>query len=87
MTAIDGTGLHALENFCDRVKRSGRTLILCGARRQPAQFLQQAEFIEHIGSENICPHVEGALARAKEVFECFSGVGEEAARSLVKARM
>ena len=42
MTAIDATGLHALEAFSDRLKKSGRTLILCGARHQPAQFLEQA---------------------------------------------
>lgn len=87
MTAIDATGLHALEAFCDRLKRSGRTLILCGARSQPAEFLEQAEFIEHVGSENIRPHVQSALKRAKEVFEDFSGVGAEFAQDLSKARM
>jgi SulP family sulfate permease len=65
MTAIDATGLHALETLSDRVKKSGRTMLICGARRQPAQFLEQAEFIEHIGAENICPHIEAALARAR----------------------
>jgi MFS superfamily sulfate permease-like transporter len=32
MTAIDATGLHALEMLSDRLKKSGRTLLLCGAR-------------------------------------------------------
>ena len=31
MTAIDASGLHALETLSDRLHRSGRTLILCGA--------------------------------------------------------
>jgi anti-anti-sigma regulatory factor len=35
MTAIDSTGLQALENFADRVHESGRQLILFGAREQP----------------------------------------------------
>jgi SulP family sulfate permease len=87
MTAIDATGLHALETFCDRLKKSGRTLILCGARSQPAQFLNQAEFVEHIGKENIVPHVQEALNRAARIFEDFSGVGEEVARDLAKARL
>lgn len=87
MTAIDATGLHALETFSDRVKKSGRRLLLCGARRQPAEFLDQAEFVEHIGPENICPHVQAALVRAREVYENFSGVGEEVAKDLAKARM
>jgi SulP family sulfate permease len=69
MTAIDATGLHALVAFHDRLKRSGRPLILCGARRQPARFLARGEFIEHIGRHNIQPHIEGALARAGEIYK------------------
>ena len=38
MTAIDASGLHALETLSDRLKKSGRTLILCGARHQPARI-------------------------------------------------
>lgn len=68
MTAIDATGLHALEALSDRLKRSGRALILCGARRQPEEFLHQAEFVSHIGPENIQPHVHGALARANALY-------------------
>jgi sulfate permease, SulP family len=67
MTAIDATGLHALEQLSDRLKRSGRTLLLCGARLQPAQLLEQAEFIDHVGKENILPHVEAALRRAEAI--------------------
>jgi SulP family sulfate permease len=87
MTAIDATGLHALEVLCDRLKKSGRTLVLCGARHQPARFLKQSEFIDHIGKDNILPHVQAALIRAREIFEGFSGVGEEMAQDLAKARM
>src|SRR5262249_2947286 len=46
MTAIDATGLHALERLADRLKKSRRTMVLCGAHHQPAQFLKQAEFVE-----------------------------------------
>jgi sulfate permease, SulP family len=67
MNAIDATGLHALERLSDRLKRSGRTLVLCGARDQPAAFLAQAEFVEHVGGQNIVPHVQAALARAHEI--------------------
>lgn len=67
MTAIDSTGLHAFEQLSDRLKASRRTLILCGARRQPARFLMQAEFRKHIGKENIVPDLDSALQRASEV--------------------
>ena len=69
MTAIDATGLFALEEVAKQLHASGRTLILCGAREQPAQLIHQAEFEEVIGSENICSNVEEALRRAEEVFE------------------
>ena len=69
MTAIDWTGLHALEALSDRLRESGRTLLLCGARRQPAAFLDRAEFIDHVGADNILPHVKGALERAREIHE------------------
>jgi SulP family sulfate permease len=82
MTAIDATGLHALETLCDHLKKSGRTLLLCGARHQPAQLFQQAEFVEHVGAHNILPHVQAALTRAQEVQAGFSGLGEETARDL-----
>ena len=67
MTAIDATGLTAIEELADRLHEKGRTLILCGARSQPAQLMRQAEFDRHIGQENICANVEEALARAKAV--------------------
>ena len=67
MTAIDATGLHALETLADRLERSGRHLVLCGARDQPAEFLHKAEFVAHVGAENIQPHVEAALARAAAI--------------------
>lgn len=67
MTAIDATGVHALEQLSDRLTRSGRRLLLCGARRQPACFLERAEFVDHVGAENILPHVDAALDRAREL--------------------
>lgn len=87
MTAIDATGLHAIEELSDRLKKSGRTLILCGAREQPAELLHQTEFVEHVGEDNIVPHVEAALARARDIQSRFSGVGDETARDLVAASM
>ena len=65
MTAIDATGLQALEDLADAVHRSGRALIFCGAREQPARLMRRAEFEQHVGAENICPNIEAALSRAR----------------------
>ena len=74
MTAIDGTGLHALEHFADVLHASGRTLILCGMRDQPARMMDRAEFHEHLGDENLVPTIEAALQRAREVLRAGDGV-------------
>jgi SulP family sulfate permease len=67
MTAIDGTGLRAFEELAERLRSSGRILILCGAREQPAAVMRQAQFHQHIGERNLCPNIEAALARAAEL--------------------
>jgi SulP family sulfate permease len=68
MTAIDATGLQALEKLADQIHASSRELILCGAREQPAKLMGQSEFEEHVGSENICASIADALARAKDIY-------------------
>lgn len=73
MTAIDATGLHELEKLADRLRSAGRTLLLCGARSQPEQFLKQSSFLRYLGEENMLPHVEAALSRAREVYEGRGG--------------
>jgi sulfate permease, SulP family len=69
MTAIDATGLFALEEVAKQLHATKRTLILCGARQQPAQLIHLAEFEEVVGRENICANVQEALRRAEAVFE------------------
>jgi MFS superfamily sulfate permease-like transporter len=61
--------LFALEEVAKKLHATGRTLILCGAREQPAQLIHQAEFEDIIGHENICKNVQAALRRAEDVFE------------------
>jgi len=68
MTAIDATGLGAIRDLADQVYASGRTLLLCGAREQPAQLMKQAAFERHVGVENICPSIHDALQRAELVY-------------------
>jgi SulP family sulfate permease len=67
MTAIDATGIYAIETFSKRLFGSGRTLILCGAMPQPSKLLQQARFLDQVGRENIVPNIQAALDRANEV--------------------
>ena len=79
MTALDGTGLRAIQDFADALHAAGRTLLLCGALPQPARLMNEAEFHRHVGAENILPHVEGALKRAAEIW-ATSGPGQPSQR-------
>jgi SulP family sulfate permease len=67
MTAIDATGIQALEALADRIRDSGRVLIVCGAREQPALRMRQAGFDHSIGEENFCVSVSAALDRARKI--------------------
>ncbi len=79
MTALDATGLFALEEVAQTLQASGRALILCGAREQPLQLILQSEFKELIGPENICDNVQEAIQRAEEIFEKLKPVAKGAA--------
>jgi SulP family sulfate permease len=77
MTAIDGTGLRAIEDLADALHASGRTLLLCGAREQPRRLMEQAEFHAHVGRDNILDNVQAALTRARALHD-----GADAGRPL-----
>lgn len=67
VTAVDATGLRALEDLADRLHKSGRDLIVCGAQPQPAALMASADFHLHIGVTNVCANTSTALARAAEL--------------------
>jgi sulfate permease, SulP family len=82
MTALDATGLHALEQFSGRLRKTGRTLLLCGARDQPYRLITRSDFLQHVGAENVLPHIRAALARARQIQQDFAGIGRELAREM-----
>jgi len=69
MSAIDATGLSALEEAAELLHAHGRVLILCGAREQPSRLMRQAEFFRHVGRENLCASLSEALGRAEIVHQ------------------
>jgi SulP family sulfate permease len=67
MTAIDATGIAALQELAETLHKSGRTMLVCGARPQPEVLMREAGFDRHIGVENICQNIDEALKRAEQV--------------------
>jgi SulP family sulfate permease len=64
MTAIDGTGVHAIERLAERLGDSGRSLVICGAQKQPATMFARSRLPRLIGAANMQPHLDAALERA-----------------------
>jgi SulP family sulfate permease len=69
MSAVDSTGLSAIEEVASRLWASGRHLLLCGAKEQPARMIHQSVFEERIGADNICSNIQHALDRAKQLMQ------------------
>jgi SulP family sulfate permease len=69
MTAIDATGLHALATLSRRLRDSGRGLVLCGMRTQPARLLKGTRFVDQLGEENLQPSIQAALDRARAIHD------------------
>jgi len=64
---IDSTGLHNLENMCRMSQKEGVTVVLSGVNEKVGKVLGRNGFPELLGQENICNHIDLALARAREI--------------------
>ncbi len=65
--AMDATGLNALEDLYERLHRKGKHLILSGPHTQPLLVMGRAGFLDRMGKENVCEHIDASLARAREI--------------------
>ncbi len=64
---VDSTGIHNLTNLCTMCQKKGVKIVLSGVNPRVHATLEKAGFFELIGEENICSHIDLALARAKEI--------------------
>ena len=65
--AMDATGLNALEDLCEKLQSKGKHLILSGPHAQPLFAMDRAGFLDRLGRENVCAHIDAALGRAGEI--------------------
>ena len=64
---IDSTGMHNLENMCRMSQKENITVVLSGVNPKVDEVLRRNGFEELLGKENICNHIDLALARAHEI--------------------
>lgn len=65
--AIDATALHALEQLYADCKRKGIVLILSHTNEQPMHMMEKAGFVDKIGREHFCSHIDDALETAANI--------------------
>ena len=64
---IDSTGIHNLEIFVKSSHREGRVVILSGVNADVRAALERAGICTLVGADNVCDHIDKALARAAVV--------------------
>jgi SulP family sulfate permease len=82
--AMDATGLNALEDIYEKLHRKGKRLILSGPHTQPLLTMQNSGFIDALGEENVCPHLDAALERAREMLSDKASVKTSTTNSAVQ---
>ena len=65
--AIDATGLTVLADFVKQCRKQQMDVVLSGvqADSQPMKAFEHFGLLEVLGKDNVCPHIDNALARAK----------------------
>jgi SulP family sulfate permease len=65
--AIDATGVEALMRIVKRCQRHNVKVVFSHVNEQPMKVMTKAGFIEQVGKENFCDHIDTALIRAEEI--------------------
>ena len=62
--AVDATAMHSLEQLYEDCKRHNVQLVFSHVNEQPYKTMQKDGFVDLIGADNSCAHIDDALARA-----------------------
>ena len=65
--AIDATAMNSLIALQERCEKAGITLVFSHVNEQPMRTMKKAGFIEKVGEEHFCSHIDEALAHAEKL--------------------
>ena len=66
---IDSTGVHNLTTLCEMSQKDNIQIVLSGVNEKVHKVLEKSGFYALLGEENICPNINVALERAKDIVE------------------
>ena len=64
VSAIDATAMHNLEQLYIDCKKKNIQIILSHVGEQPMHVMEKSGFLDKVGRENVCAHIDDALERA-----------------------
>ena len=67
--AIDATAMQSLESLVDKCKEQNVSVVFSHVNDQPRQVMEKDGLVAKVGTENFCPHIDAALARASKILE------------------
>ena len=65
--AMDVTALNSLEKFYAKCQKNNITLLLSHVEEQPYNMMKHAGFVDMVGEDNFCAHIDDALSKAESL--------------------
>lgn len=65
--AIDASGVEMLDKITKRCKKHNIEVVFSHVNDQPMKAMEKAGFVQRVGRENFCDHIDTALIRAEKL--------------------
>lgn len=62
--ALDATAMHSLEQLYEHCKKNHVQLVFSHVNEQPYHTMEKDGFVEMVGADNFCAHIDDAIERA-----------------------
>ncbi len=62
--ALDASAMKSLEDLYNRCSKAGVKVVFSHVNAQPMKTMEKAGFVEKVGRDNFCAHIDEALERA-----------------------
>ncbi len=62
--ALDASAMKSLEDLYNRCDKAGVKVVFSHVNAQPMKTMEKAGFVEKVGRDNFCAHIDDALERA-----------------------
>lgn len=65
--ALDATAMHSLEQLYEKLSKKGISIVFSHVNPQPMKTMEKAGFVDLVGKDHFCAHIDDALQKASEL--------------------